>query len=463
MRPAPELPARSLLWLVLLFVPALTGCAGDLADSGAPDAVADVRDATFVGRQVCAPCHQEQEASWRGSHHDLAMQEATEETVLGDFSDATFTYAGVTSTFFRREGGFWVETDGPDGELRDYEIAYVFGVEPLQQYLVGFPDGRYQALSVVWDARPREEGGQRWYHLYPGEEVDHRDSLHWTGVFQNWNQQCAECHSTDRQKGYDPASDSYRSTWSEIDVSCEACHGPGSRHAAWTEKVEAGEILADGPNGLVLDLRDRSGGVWEIDAETGIAERSAPPSSRAEIEACARCHARRSPIVADYQHGSELLDTHRLSLLEENLYWADGHIRDEVYVYGSFVQSRMYSKGVTCGDCHDPHGLTIASPDQARALSSAGEIRRSVPPLPPGRLRRVELRRVPHAVPRLHGGRLSPRPRLPDPASRSLGLPRHSQPVQRLPSGPLRRVGGGSVRGAIRRRCLAASRLRHRP
>ena len=37
-------------------------------------------------------------------------------------------------------------------------------------------------------------------------------------------------------------------------------------------------------------------------------------------------------------------------------YHPDGQVKEEDYVYGSFVQSRMYQSGVTCSHCHDPHG-----------------------------------------------------------------------------------------------------------
>ena len=166
------------------------------------------------------------------------MAEATEETVLGDFADASFTYDGVTSRFFRRGEGFVVRTDGPDGVLTDYQIDYVFGFTPLQQYLVPLPDGRYQALGIGWDSRPEEDGGQRWFHLYPGERVDHRDVLHWTKLSQSWDSQCAECHSTNLRKNYRWPEDRFGTTFSEIDVSCEACHGPGSRHVTWAKEAE---------------------------------------------------------------------------------------------------------------------------------------------------------------------------------------------------------------------------------
>ena len=194
----------------------------------------------YVGVEACARCHESQTDLWRGSHHDLAMQEATAETVLGDFSGRELVYAGVMSSFFENDGKFVVRTDGPDGELRDYEIAYTFGVFPLQQYLVEFPGGRFQALGQAWDSRPVSEGGQRWFHVYPDEKIDFRDPLHWTKRFQNWNFMCAECHSTALQKNYRPSvggeADRYETSWFEIDVSCEACHGPGSSHVAWGEK-----------------------------------------------------------------------------------------------------------------------------------------------------------------------------------------------------------------------------------
>ncbi|HTO75895.1 MAG TPA: tetratricopeptide repeat protein [Thermoanaerobaculia bacterium] len=343
---------------------ALSGCrrapAGRAPASHAKAAAPPAPAAVFVGRPACEKCHAEEARRWAGSHHALAMQPADEKTVLGDFHDARFTHFGVTSTFFRRGGKFFARTDGPDGRLHDYEIAYTFGVYPLQQYLITFPGGRYQALNVCWDTRPAKEGGQRWFHLYPKEEVAHDDPLHWTGPYQNWNFMCAECHSTNVRKGFSPATDSYATTFSEIDVSCEACHGPGSAHAAWGEAVRAGKAKpTDADKGLVFALGDPVKASWIFDPKTGIAQRSAPRTSRVEIETCGRCHARRSVVAADYHYGRPLADTHRPVFLERGLYRADGQIEDEVYEYGSFLQSKMYAAGVSCSDCHNPHDLKV--------------------------------------------------------------------------------------------------------
>ena len=327
-----------------------TSIASTAPAATAPDS--PIGTAIYVGRDRCRRCHTAQDALWQGSHHDLAMQEATPATVLANFRNTTFSYAGITSRFSTRDGKYVVRTDGPDGQLHDYEVAYVFGVYPLQQYLVGFPDGRYQALSIAWDSRPRAAGGQRWFHLYPHERVTHTDVLHWTKFSQNWNAQCATCHSTNLRKNYDRAANRYATTWSEIDVSCEACHGPGSEHVAWAERAAAagqkGVAIDAATARLTVGLTERRGIVWTMQPNTGVARRSRPPASRrAEVEVCAPCHARRSERFDGHVPGQPLLAAYRPTLLTEGLYRADGQMQDEVYNYGSFLQSRMHAAGVT--------------------------------------------------------------------------------------------------------------------
>ncbi|MFQ6006178.1 MAG: cytochrome c3 family protein, partial [Woeseia sp.] len=325
----------------------LSGC-GQPADQKARRHGVNAQAATFVGAQACASCHPKQFADWRDSHHAKAMQPATEETVLGDFADAEFLHFGVRNSFFRRDGRFLVRADNARGERQEFEVAYTFGVSPLQQYLVEFPGGRLQALPTAWDARPSGAGGQRWFHVYGDQYIGSTDPLHWTGREQNWNYMCAECHSTGLEKRYDASRDSFDTSWTEINVACEACHGPGSRHAGRPETA------------LAVDLDDAGGSLWRMNAATGIAERSEPPAGRlAQPEACGRCHSRRGKIAPEYAFGRPLTDTHLPSLLDELLYYADGQIQDEVYVYGSYLQSRMYRAGVTCSDCHDPHSAGL--------------------------------------------------------------------------------------------------------
>ncbi|MHC4776051.1 MAG: multiheme c-type cytochrome, partial [Planctomycetota bacterium] len=292
--------------------------------------------AAFVGGETCRSCHEQAYVAWRGSHHDRAMAVANEESVLGDFNDAVFDNGEVTARFFRRDGSFIVETQGPGGEPGEFEIAYTFGVEPLQQYLIPFPGGRLQALTIAWDTERHE-----WFHLYAGQDIPADDWLHWTRGGQNWNGMCAECHSTNLVKGYDAGTGTFSTTWSEINVSCEACHGPGSRHVAWAEMPPMARPQAEN-----YELVIRTGGV----------------SSRHQVELCAPCHSRRTEL-GDYDHTrSDLLDNIVPSELREGLYHADGQILEEVYVYGSFVQSKMFANDVRCSDCHDSHSLELVRP-----------------------------------------------------------------------------------------------------
>jgi predicted CXXCH cytochrome family protein len=259
----------------------------------------------------------------------------------------------------RATGKFFVNTDGPDGKLRDYEIKYTFGVYPLQQYLVEFPDGRLQALSIAWDSRPKKDGGQRWFHLYPNERVTYDDELHWTRPSQNWNFMCADCHSTDVRKNYDPATDKFQTRWAEISVGCEACHGPGSHHLEWaatqSPPLPKGEEANRTDRGLSARLDERRGITWSVNPASGNAVRSEPRAAEREIEVCAQCHARRGQIAEGYRAGKPLLDYYHPALLTPPLYHSDGQQRGEVYNWGSFLQSKMYASGVTCSDCHNPH------------------------------------------------------------------------------------------------------------
>ena len=321
--------------------------------------------ATYVGSETCAGCHQAEAKLWDASQHKAAMAHATDNTVLGDFNDASFDYFGVHSRFFRRDGKFMVETDGPDGKLAVFEVKYTFGVDPLQQYLVEFPDGRLQVLALSWDSRPKDAGGQRWFHVYPDEEIRHDDVLHWTKLNQNWNFMCAECHSTGLRKHYDANTDRFATSWAEISVGCETCHGQGSNHAAWAHDRKSFWPFGrhEDPNkGLLVAFDERRDVSWPIDPNSGTSRRSrAPAALRKEVESCGLCHARRAGFDEDWVPGRSLSQTHVVEPLARNTYHADGQIRDveEPYNYTPFKQSKMFAAGVTCSDCHEPHSSKL--------------------------------------------------------------------------------------------------------
>ena len=336
----------------------------EIESSGTTASSAAPVQPNYVGATACLQCHTQKFENWKDSQHALAMQEANAQTVLGDFNDTKFQYHGVESLFFKRDGKFFVRTDGPDGKMADYPIKYTFGVTPLQQYLIEFPGGRYQALSIAWDSRTQEEGGQRWFHLYPNETIDHKDQLHWTGRYQNWNMQCAECHSTNLKKNYDVSTDTYHTDFSELNVACEACHGPASQHVEWAKQAQP-PFKEDDAKGLTIVLKSRWQKAWSFpDSGATIAQRDKPADDTL-MNACWACHARRSTLVEGAMPGLPLQDTHLPALLTQPTYYADGQQRDEDYTWGSFRQSKMYQKGVTCLDCHEPHSLKLRAEGNA--------------------------------------------------------------------------------------------------
>ncbi len=289
--------------------------------------------AVFVGSNSCVECHKAAYDDWRISDHYFAMDTASSGSVFGDFNNATLVRNGDTSRFYKKGGQYFVYTDGPDGTMQEFEVKYTFGAWPLQQYLVPLSGGRLQTLALTWDTITK-----KWYHMadsvYADETVDHTDWLHWTNQGQNWNGMCADCHSTNLKKGFDPETKTYHTTWSEINVGCEACHGPSSEHLKWANLPELAR-----PEGTNFGLEVKTSNI----------------DNRQYVDQCARCHARRS-IFSDYDFTwHNLLDQMIPELPREPFYYSDGQILEEDYVFGSFTQSKMYMNDVQCNDCHNVH------------------------------------------------------------------------------------------------------------
>lgn len=297
-----------------------------------------VTPAKMVDEQQCRGCHSEQMKDWQGSHHQLAMQEANAETMLGDFNNVTFKAQNETTRFSRKDDGFWVNTPGIDGKNADFKVAYTFGIAPLQQYLIEVGEGRLQALGVAWDTERN-----RWFHLYPGQGVNFKNPLHWSKPSQNANFMCVECHTTGYKRNFDAAKNTFDSQWNSLGVGCQACHGPASNHLEWTAKK--GDLIHAG---FAVDLKDKDATV--------------------EIETCARCHSRRAPLGDGYTVGKRLMDDYLPSPLTRELYALDGKIKDEVFEHGSFAQSKMLDKGVRCSNCHNPHSTELKAPGNGVCL-----------------------------------------------------------------------------------------------
>jgi predicted CXXCH cytochrome family protein len=295
---------------------------------------------SYVGSGECVACHQSETEAWKQSHHGLAWTEPTDENVVADFDGTSFSGGGTSVQFSKQGDKFHASVTELDGKTTEYDVHSVIGIAPLQQYVLEMAPGRLQSFDVVWDVDEK-----KWFHLYPDQQLPPDDGLHWSGPYKNWNARCAECHATGFEKNYDPATRSYASTWAEIGVGCEACHGPASAHLEWAQSQKPVEMPG-------LDVY---GFTMAGDAGT-----------EAWMQQCAGCHSRREAFgQGNPLPGSAYHDNYRLALLTPQNYFPDGQIKEEVYVYGSFLQSKMYDKGVGCTNCHDPHSAQLIAEGNA--------------------------------------------------------------------------------------------------
>lgn len=300
-----------------------------------PSSYSNANESKFVGGKECISCHQREYDLWKHSNHDNAMDAATDSSVLGDFNNVEVDLNGTKHKFYKRDGKFYVYTKGVGGKMTEFQITHTFGVRPLQQYLIPFERGKYQCLPIAWDTIKK-----RWFDMsamvYSQDELTPDSWFYWTNQSQNWNGMCAECHSTNLQKNYDLEKDSFNTTWSDIDVNCEACHGPGSEHLEWAKLPE---------------------GARDISGDMGLILKTSGTTSKQFIEACAPCHSRRTSFGPNKHDDPEYYNLHRPQNISPPLYYSDGQILDEDYEFGSFTQSKMYMNDVKCSDCHDSHSL----------------------------------------------------------------------------------------------------------
>jgi predicted CXXCH cytochrome family protein len=318
----------------------------------------------YVGAGQCKSCHQKEYELWKGSHHDMAMKHANENSVLGNFNDVSIKLSKQTSRFYMKDKQYWVNTQGPDGKLHDYPIKYTFGYEPLQQYMVEFNDGRVQLIPYAWDSRSKQQGGQRWFNLYPEITEPHQE-FYWTNTGQNWNYMCADCHSTNVKKNFNIEKNQYATTWSEINVACEACHGPASEHIKWSRDKASHDRTGD--TGFDRDLSKPVKQWLNEKGNPVLQPQSIHPTQQTMM--CAQCHSRHTQLSDnDYLKTDSFGDRYLLNLINAENYYADGQIYDEVYIYGSFLQSKMFKKGVTCSNCHDPHSAKLKLPKETLCI-----------------------------------------------------------------------------------------------
>lgn len=306
----------------------------------------------------CIDCHQKAVSDWEKSDHAKAMASATTNNVLGDFSGSTVSHFSQTATFYKKGDKFLI--DFSQGDISNtYEVSYTFGHYPLQEYLIEFNNGRYQVFPFAWDSRPSVDGGQRWYPIYADEDIQPADRLHWQQPLQNWNGMCADCHSDGLKRSYSPSENSFSTEWDNINVGCQSCHAKlDDNHY---KKPTQTKILMSPQEAELISH-------WLLGKDENVAKWQGTPRDNSFMDTCFGCHSLRSPLADGIEPGAPFLEQFSPSLLSQPLYHADGQIKDEVYVYGSFLQSKMYTAGVNCLDCHNKHTMKVKAANNGLCL-----------------------------------------------------------------------------------------------
>ena len=332
----------------------------------------------YIGSDRCIQCHEGEYQQWQKSHHAKAMMLPQENNVLGDFDDKEVTFKEVITRFSSKDGHYFISTENALGQIETYQVAYTFGYHPLQQYLIDIGDGKLQAFDVAWDSRNKKEGGQRWFKLLPDENTAHDTQFHWTRQLQNWNSRCAQCHSTGLQEGYDPLKHQYKTSYAEVNVACESCHGEAKTHVNLMEQRESRVLQKDVIQSSESDVKNfgfkdsgfkNSGFKVNLKqtrtfhfTNTDFIAQAQGEKSNAQINACGGCHSLRQ-IIGELDPAHDYHDQYVQRLLDDPLYYADGQIQEEVFVLGSFMQSKMYQAGVTCTNCHNAHTGEVKAKD----------------------------------------------------------------------------------------------------
>ncbi len=293
-------------------------------------------NSTFVGSNQCLRCHSSESELWSDSHHFHSMEPASKESIKATFEEDSLTLDGVHYEFSKDTSGFFVTISEKNSEKKVHKIEYSFGYSPLQQYLVELPNGKLQNLRVSYDTQEK-----KWFHQYPGEVINHDDWLHWNNQSMNWNSMCSDCHSTQVKKNYNPEKETYQSTFSEVNVSCESCHGPASNHL---NEANSGKFSSN------------KGFITRVDKDN-------------YINTCGRCHSRRSKLKDGHNFKEDYYDQYHLVDLDIEHYQPDGQINEEDFVLGSFLSSKMAHRGITCNDCHKPHSSELKLLENSLCLS----------------------------------------------------------------------------------------------
>jgi predicted CXXCH cytochrome family protein len=327
---------------------------------------------TYLGSQACQRCHQSSHDTWRKTLHVQMTKPIADARVEGDFGapaapgrsavPVKFSQNGRAYSFENRDGHYVVTisrsgTDpgrsrdgaGTDpGRRRDggtpradtFEVHYTLGARRFQGYLSKLPDGRIYVLPVFWHNESKR--WVDWKEITPiPDDPDH-------DLRQIWNVTCVNCHATNLVKNFNPATNTYATTWTEMGIGCEACHGPGAAHVAVTSEWEKNPAAKpEDPTPAQLQI---------------FSQNQATP--RQVFDTCGYCHGNKNNVFFGFKPGDRYEDYALPFLISQPIpdndpqgdFWPDGR-PSRFNRPQALTLTGCFRRGeATCTSCHRMHG-----------------------------------------------------------------------------------------------------------
>ncbi|HUK18678.1 MAG TPA: ammonia-forming cytochrome c nitrite reductase subunit c552 [Bryobacteraceae bacterium] len=305
----------------------------------------------FTGSDACTECHAAIHRDWSESRHSRMMQPAGRASVQGNFQQGRLTLHGSPFVLRASNGAYYITESELSGKPWEHRVEYTLGDRRVQHYLTKLPDGRIVLLPPTWDT-----GRKEW--VSEGEIENPEEAP--GNPFQVWNKSCYGCHVSREQKNFDPEHKSYRTTWQNLGVDCESCHGPGAAHIA---------AMAAGKKA-------------KVPARPAMNRRIVNPArldATRSTMVCAPCHSYRDIYADGFQAGDNYYDfflpvmEYRWPESRDPPFWADGRPRWLSNEVVALWQSQCFLKGgATCVTCHaQTHNTDVGRNPQLRADRNA--------------------------------------------------------------------------------------------
>lgn len=301
----------------------------------------------YVGSNACRRCHEVEHTQWQRSLHVKMTRPVAEAAIVGDFDEGTKLSAHGRSYEFGRSGGQpFIKVIIAGRPAETYRVDYTLGAKRYQGYLSQLPDGRVYVLPAFWQIETRR--WIDWKEITPIPDGAH-------DLRQIWNANCFNCHATNLAQGYDVASRTYRTTWSEMGIGCEACHGPGREHIAladaWDKDPSRKPAYDSSPGNRQL-----------TDVLKTLSTRSAEP--RRVFDTCAYCHGNKTNFFVGFRAGDRYEDYALPFLLSDDIpandlqgeFWPDGKPNRFNRNQALMLSGCFQAGAIACTNCHVAHG-----------------------------------------------------------------------------------------------------------